>query len=257
MTTQETINFNYSPEDVKLFKNNQEVNWRAIENSYIQIRLRCMGEIIMPSTASHKVWIEARVNRLLVTSIMRLLYLGESFQDTSLKFNAPSTAVHVKAMVEPVLHVANLVWILRHKDNFDEIRAELARMAYCNRATNELTTSAKISQKELYTRADELIHLYTEGVEKEYPNLFQILYQDSNATGHHNFEGRDMLIGLPDKQNVWRPKDRKEWFIFLSSNIFPFFMYTRMIFSMTSIFIGEIDYHLENMPDTLPRTKKS
>jgi hypothetical protein len=186
---------------------------------------------------------------------MRLLYLGESFCDASLKFNAPSTAVHVKAMVEPVLHIANLAWILEHhRNDFEQIRIELDRMAFGNRATGDLTTSARISQRELYTRADELMKGYEKGEEADELNIFEILYKEANASGHHNFEGRDILVGKMDKNHVWRPEDRKRWFVFISSNIFPFFLHTGVVFNMSSIFVHHIDYHLEKMPDLLPNS---
>jgi hypothetical protein len=252
-TTSETINFNYSKEDAALFQNDQELHWRKTEEYYILLRGRCVDEIPTPIEATHKVWVTSRVNRLLVTSIMRLLYLAESFQDASLKFNAPSVAVHVKAMVEPVLHIANLAWILRnHPGDFEQIRSELHRMAHGRKDVGGLTTSARISQKDLYTRADELMKSYSEEAEENEMNVFETIYKEANASGHHNFEGRDMLVGVTDKNHIWHPKDRKEWFVFMSSNIFPFFIHSGVIFSMSNIFISEIDHYLENIPETFP-----
>jgi hypothetical protein len=253
-TTLETIKFNYSEADAVLFENDQSRHWRRIEEYYSTLRERCLDEIPMPIEATHKVWVTSRVNRLLVTSIMRLLYLGESFCDSTLKFNTPSAAVHVKAMVEPVLHIANLAWILEHHHNsFEQIRIELDRMAFGNRATGELTTSARITQKELYTRADDLMKGYGGSEAKDELNVFEILYKEANASGHHNFEGRDMLVGVTDKNNVWHPKNRKEWFVFISSNIFQFFLHTGVVFSMSTVFVNHIDHYLENMPESLPK----
>lgn len=251
-TTLEAIELNYSDADKALFENDQGRHWSRIEEYYSILRERCLDEIQMPLEATHRVWVTSRVNRLLVTSLMRLLYLGESFCDASLKFNAPSAAVHVKAMVEPVLHIANLVWILEHYHNdFEQIRTELDRMAF-GRSESGLTASARISQKELYRRADEIMNGYKESEAEDDLNVFETLYKEANATGHHNFEGRDVLIGQTDFVNhVWRPADRKQWFVFISSNVFQFFLHTGVVFSMSSVFVGHIDHYLENMPEML------
>lgn len=250
-TTLEAISFNYSEEDAKLFQNEQDRHWRNIEEKYLLLRNRCMEEIPTPVQTTQNIWVRTRTNRLLTTSIMRLLYLTESFRDSAIQFNAPATAVQVKAMVEPGLHIANLAWVLEnHRNNFDSIRVEFDRMAFGRRDRGELTTRARISHRDLYRRADTLLsRLENTSGENHLINVFETIYQEANATGHHNFEGRDTLIGVTDTNNTWHPRDRKEWFTFMSSNIFQFFLHTSTIFTMSHIFIGMIDHYLEHLPE--------
>lgn len=120
-TTKGTISFNYSAEDAALFQNGQEEYWRTIEENYLQLRSRCLDEIPTPIMTNHKEWIDSRVNRLLTTSIIRMLYLAESFCEACNNFNAQSASIHVKAMTEPALHIANLAWILENRKDFDSI----------------------------------------------------------------------------------------------------------------------------------------
>lgn len=252
-TTLETLSFEYSDEDAALFQNDQRKHWESVERYYPLLRARCLEEIPTPIETNQREWVRTRANRLLTTSIMRLLYLGESFRDASLKFNGPAAAIHAKAMVEPVLHIANIAWILEnHNTDFEQIRREFDQMAWGRRDGGGLTTRARISNRQLYTRADELMHRLGSG-EYDAPvvKVFETLYQEANATGHHNFEGRDILIGVTDENDVWHPKDRKEWFIFMSSNIFQFFLYTSTVFSMSNIFAGIIDHYLERLLERL------
>jgi len=258
-TTLETLSFGYSDEDAALFQNDQQRYWDSIEEYYPLLRERCLDEIPTPTITNQREWVRTRTNRLLTTSIMRLLYLGESFRDASLKFNGPAAAVHAKAMVEPVLHIANIAWILEnHNVDFDQIRIEFSQMAFGRRDGGGLTTRANISNRQLYRRADELMRQLGNS-EDDTPdiNVFETLYQEANATGHHNFEGRDTLVGVTDENDIWHPKDRKEWFIFMSSNIFQFFLYTSTVFSMSHIFVGIIDHYLEQLPERLSGTNNN
>lgn len=258
-TTLETLSFNYSNEDVTLFQNDQQRHWESIKKYYPLLRARCLEEIPTPVETNQGEWVTTRSNRLLTTSIMRLLYMGESFRDASIRFNGPAAAIHAKAMVEPVLHIANIAWILEHHNtNFEQIRREFDQAAFGQRDRDGLTTRARISNRQLYTRADELMQRLGNG-EEDTPdiNVFETLYQEANATGHHNFEGRDILIGVTDKNDVWRPKDRKEWFIFMSSNIFQFFLHASTVFSMSYIFVGMIDHYLKQLPERLSRAENA
>ncbi|MEX0918486.1 MAG: hypothetical protein WDZ85_00740 [Candidatus Paceibacterota bacterium] len=258
-TTLEVLSFEYSDEDVALFQNDQQRHWESIERYYPLLRLRCLDEIPTPIETSQREWITTRSNRLLTTSIMRLLYLAESFRDACLKFNGPATAIHAKAMIEPVLHISNIAWILEHHNaDFEQIRREFDQMAFGRRDGGGLTTRARISNRQLYTRADELMQRLGNGAENTPDiNVFETLYKEANATGHHNFEGRDILIGVTDKNDVWRPKDRKEWFIFMSSNIFQFFLHTSTVLSMSHIFVGMIDHYLNQLPERLSGTENA
>jgi hypothetical protein len=78
--------------------------------------------------------------------------------------------------------------------------------------------------------------------------IFRTVYKEANATGHHNYEGRNLLMGV-QKGDTWTPKDRKEWFVFLTSNIFQVFLHAGTILSMSSFFVNAIDHYLAGLPD--------
>ncbi len=247
-TTPISIVFDYSDADKTLFKNDQDRHWKDIEEFYVKLRSRCKDELKLSDRGTHKEWITSRVEMHMVTSLMRLLYLTESFRDSTMKFNAAAAAIHIKAMVEIPFHLGYLVWILSSHSKFEEMRAELAKIAWGIRDEDTgLTGKANITQKVFYTRADEMIEKHF----KDQPStikIFKTVYKEANATGHHNYEGRNVLMGV-QKDDTWKPKDRKEWFVFLSSNIFQFFLHCATILSMSSFFVGAIDYYLEHLPD--------
>lgn len=247
-TTLEFISFNYLESDKALFKNNQEPHWESISKFYGVLRARCMNELRVSERGTHKEWVTQRVEMHMVTSLIRLLYLTESFRDSAMSFNIVAGAVQIKAMVEIPLHLGYLVWILVRHKKFEEIRTELAKIAWGNRDVDTgLTGSANISQKTFYTHADEMIEEHFKG-QPSTIEIFKTLYKESNATGHHNYEGRNVLIGL-QKDDTWRVKDRKEWFVFLSSNIFQIFLHCDTILGMSSIFVEAIDHYLSNLPE--------
>ncbi len=245
-TTLPSISFGYSEADKSLFHNDQERHWKDIEESYIKLRTRCKEELIISKEGTRKAWITQRVEMHMVTSLMRLLYLTESFKNAAMEFNSAAVAIHIKAMAEIPLHLGYLVWILSSHTKFEDIRSELAKIAWGTRdADTGLTTRASIGQKTFYTKADEMIALHF----KDQPStikIFETIYKEANATGHHNFEGRNILMGV-QKGDVWKPKDRKEWFVFLSSNIFQFFLHCGTILFMSEVFVKATDHYLEHL----------
>ncbi len=252
-TNLNSINFNFSEEDKKLFSDDQKRYWENISKFYQKLKIRCLPEIKIPISASHKEWITARVNLHVTTSLMRLLYLTEGFCAVSENFNAVASAVFIKAMIEVPLHLGYIVWILAEHNDFESIRTELFKLSFGNRDKGVgLTVSSKISQKDLYTRSDEMIKKFF----KDQPsaiNIFETLYKEANATGHHNFEGRNLLCGVQN-DDTWHAKDRKEWFVFISNNIFQFFMHCDAIFGMSDILLKATDHYLNQLPENFQKT---
>ena len=247
-TTPTSIFFNYSDADKVLFKNDQERHWKDIENFYIKLRARCKDELKLSDRGTHKEWITQRVEMHMVTSLMRLLYLVESFRDSAINFNVAAVAIHIKAMVEIPFHLGYLVWILSSHAKFEDMRTELAKLAWGNRDEDTgLTHQANITQNTFHIRADEMIEKHFKD-QAATVKIFRTIYKEANATGHHNYEARNLLMGV-QKDDVWAPKDRKEWFVFLSSSIFQFFLHCSTILIMSSFFVRAIDYYLENLPD--------
>ncbi len=248
MMNKDSIVFNFSKQDSQLFDVRQREDWIHIEKFYKKIQKYCLAKVIIPTTGSHKEWITARVKLHVSTSIMRLLYLTESFCDTSKTFNSAGSAVLIKAMVEIPLHLGYLTWILDEHSDFDSIKKELSKIAFGRRdQKGGLTKSSKITQKDFYTRADGLIKKFF----KDQPstiNIFETLYKEANATGHHNYEGRNMLCGL-ENNGIWQAKDRKELFVFYSTKIFQFFMHCNAILGMSFVFLEAIDHYLKQLPD--------
>jgi len=247
-----SIAFDFSEEDKKLFSDDQKRSWANIQSFYEKLKAHCLEEIKIPISVSHKEWITARVNLHTTTSLMRLLYLIEGFCGVAKNFNSVASAVFVKAMVEVPLHLGYLVWILAEHNNFESIRDELSKIAFGNRDQGTgLTAGSKISQKDLYTRSDTMIKKFF----KDNPstiNIFETLYKEGNATGHHNYEGRNMLCGLQNN-GTWHAKDRKELFIFYSNNIFQFFMYCDAILGMSYIFLKATDHYLNQLPNNFKK----
>jgi len=252
LTNKNSIHFDYTKDDANLFTDDQKRYWRSIETNYIKLKSQCLDSIDIPISATHKVWISARVRSHASTSVMRLLYLVESFCDTSKNFNAVSAAIHIKAMVEIPLHLGYLVWILSEHNDFQSIKTELGKIGFGQRdKKTKLTFMSNISQKVFYTRADYMI----KKLFKDQPssiNIFETLYKEANATGHHNYEGRNLLIGLTDKNGTWHVKDRKELFVFYTNNIFQLFLNCEAILSMSDLFLKAIDHYLEQLPDYFP-----
>ncbi len=246
-TTLETIKFDYG-DDSALFNDSQKDYWAHIESFYSDLRALCLDEVDVIESGTHKEWVRARINLHITTSLMRLLYLAESFVQTAKTFNATASAVHVKAMVEVPLHLGYLLWILREKHTFEEVREELNKLAWGNRSQDSgLTTSAKITQRELYEKADLVLKEIFPNDEQTI-NIVEMLYKDANATGHHNYEGRNILSGV-QKGNIWRVKDRKEWFVFITNNIFQFFLNTDVVMMTSKTFVSAIHHYLEQLPD--------
>jgi hypothetical protein len=247
-TILESITFDYSEADKKLFKNDQNKYWKEIENSYQKLRENCSDELKISEKGTHKQWTTQRVRLHATTSVMRLLYLTESFRDSSIKFNAPAAAIHIKAMTEIPLHLGYLVWILSEHNEFKDIREHLSKLAWGDKDKDtQLTSINKIKHKELYTRGDQMIKKMFKEDESTI-NLLERIYKEANATGHHNYEGRNMLVGVQN-DDTWRIKGRKEWFVFLSSNIFQFFLHCETILHLSLTFLGAIDFYLDQMPD--------
>ncbi len=251
-TTANSITFRYSEEDKRLFKDDQKQRWKSIEHFYQKLRERCLEEVDIPISASHKAWISARVNLHITTSLMRLLYLTESLRDASINFNSVAAAIHIKAMVEIPLHLGYLVWILDGHGDFQSIRRELSKIAFGNRDKQTgLTASNKISQRTFYTRSDAMIKKFFKD-EPSNINIFETLYKEANATGHHNYEARNLLCGVQNN-DVWCVKDRKEWFVFISNNIFQFFMHCEAILGMSQVFLETIDHYVSQLPENFSK----
>ncbi|HSE34925.1 MAG TPA: hypothetical protein VLB83_02260, partial [Candidatus Paceibacterota bacterium] len=210
-TNAESIKFNYSNEDLLLFNDDQKRHQKNIEEFYIKLRARCLSEVEIPISASHKVWITSRVNQHVTSSLMRLLYLAESYCDSALKFNAAGCAVTIKAMLEIPFHLGYLTWILDQQQTFGGIRAELGKIAFGEKdPASKLTGRSKISQKVFHQRADEMMKKFFQSKPSDI-KIFETIYKEANATGHHNSEGR-MLVGWKN-DDTWRAKDRKEAFV--------------------------------------------
>lgn len=250
ITNTESIKFDYHNEDVMLFNTNQKRHWKNIEEFYEKLRKRCLNEVEIPISASHKVWITARVNQHVTSSLMRLLYLTELYRDSAIKFNAVGCAANIKAMVEIPLHLGYLTWILDKHQTFEGIRIGLSKITSGEKDIDtKLTGRSKISQKVFCQRADGMM----EKLFKNQPStikIFKTIYKETNATGHHNWEGR-MLVGWKNG-DVWRAKDRKEAFIFLNNNIFQSFLFCDIILGTSNIFLKALDYYLEQLPENFP-----
>src|SRR3989344_505010 len=246
-----SIAFDYGEEEQKLFNDDQKRHWKSIEGYYVKLKNRCLSEVTILESCSHKEWIQQRVGLHVTTSLMRLLYLAESFVQATKSFNAVASAAHVKAMAEVPLHLGYLVWILAEHKDFQGIRGELSKIAFGNRDQKTgLTSSGKISQKTLYSRSDEMMREFF----KDQPssiNVLETLYKETNVTGHHNYEGRNLLCGVQN-DSIWKAKDRKEWFVFISNNIFQFFLHCDTAIGMSYLFLDAIDHYLNQLPDYLP-----
>lgn len=247
-TLKQSVTFDYLEADKALFQNDQQRHWKDIEQFYIKLRNRCVDELKISASGTHKAWTTQRVEMHMVTSLIRLLYLTESFRDASLKYNAPAAAIHVKAMAEIPLHLGYLTWILSSNLKFEQVRSELAKIAWGTKDGNTgLTYKSSISQKVFYTRADDMIEKHF----KDQPStikIFETVYKEANAIGHHNYEGRNVLIGVQNG-DIWKLKNRKEWFVFLSSNIFQVFLHCSTILGMSSFFVNAIDHYLNQLPE--------
>jgi hypothetical protein len=204
---------------------------------------------MLPQSGIHKDWLKARVDLHVTTSLMRLLYLVESFVDSANKFNAVACAIHIKAMAEIPMHLGYINWVLYSHNSFGEIKEHLHKIAFGNRSKESgLTKSAKVSQKDLYKHSDEMLKKFFKHDQKSI-NMMERLYKEANATGHNNYEGR-MLTGV-QHGDTWTPRDRKEWFVFYSSNIFQFFLHCDLALGVSSTFLKAIDHYFDEIPDYL------
>lgn len=254
------IKFHFTKRHLKLFTSDQHQHIASIEKAYAKLLSKCTIHAKLPISCSHKEWITSRVKLHMNTSLMRLLYLTEGFCDTAQKFNAPATAVLIKAVVEIPLHMGYLVWILcddakqdpqdsakRVGLTFNEIREELDKISFGIRDKNtQLTFKGKISAKEYYEKADAMVKKHFIDQPSSI-NIFETMYKEANATGHHNYEAL-MLCGIQNKY-VWNARDRTELFQFFSNNLFQFFMHCDAILGMTSIFLSAIEHYLAVLPD--------
>ena len=249
-TNLKTISFDYDPSDQSLFDEYQKIHWENIQRSYEKLGSLCLDQVHIPISASHRDWISARVNQHATASLMRLLYLVESFRDAAKKFNAGAAAVHVKAMAEIPFHLGYLVWILAKHSDFQSIKEELGKIAFGDREKKTgLTARSKISQKTFYQIGDKMIREFFKDNPKQI-NMLEWIYKEANATGHHNYEAR-MLVGLQNN-GTWKAKDRKESFVFYSNNIFQFLLNCDVILVTSSIFMDALEHYLSNLPEFLP-----
>ncbi len=251
----DSIKFRYLEEDVALFGDIQRGYFDNISKNYLKLKEYCLTEVEVIQSGTHKEWIRSRMNLYVTTSVSRLLYLTESFAESSVNFNAVTVAVHVKAMIEIPLHLAYLVWIVSEKQTFEEIREELKRLSFgIKNPDTGLTQRSNITQKELYQNADFVVKkLFNET--PEMMNVFETIYKEANATGHHNYEGRNVLVGVQNG-DTWKLKDRKEWFVFLSKNIFQFFLQIDTILFMSDVLVKAINHYVDQIPDYYPEPVK-
>ena len=253
-TNLDSIKFSYSEEDRKLFNDEHKRHWKNIEDLYVKLRGKCSEKIEIPISATHRRWITQRVNLNVTTSLMRLLYLVESFCDASKNFNSVAAAVHIKAMTEIPLHLGYLVWILDSQKDFQSIRTKLYEITFGNKDPKiGLTASGKISQKTLYTRADEMINKFFKD-DPEQINIFEMLYKWGNSIGHHNYEGRNILIGVMN-DDTWEVRGRKTWFVFMSE-LFQLFMHCDSTLAMSWVFLDAIDHYLNQIPENMTCDQK-
>ena len=153
-------------------------------------------------------------------------------------------------MVEIPLHLGFLVWIISENNDFEKIRKQLDKIAFGNiDKKTKLTSISKVNGKELYEKTDMILKKLFKKEGGSY-DIFEIIYKEANALGHHNYEGRNMLCGLQNhKEGVWYAKDRKELFQFYSNNIFQFFLSCDTILFMSDVLLTGIDYYLNNLPE--------
>src|SRR3989344_408055 len=95
-TTLLSVSFNYDRADRELFESDQQRQWHNIEDLYRKLRSRCLLETPLPVKCSPKEWLTTRCRFYETNSLMRLLYLTESFRDSAKKFNAVAAAIHIK-----------------------------------------------------------------------------------------------------------------------------------------------------------------
>lgn len=253
LVNKNTISFSFSDEDLKLFNKNQKEDWKNIEKYYTNLSKRLIKKVELLNKGTEKEWIASRVNLHRAPSLMRLLYLTETFCESTLNFNSVSCAMTIKAMIEIPLHLGYIVWILDQHKDFKSVKEELMKISFGNRDSQTgLTKSAKITQKNLYIQSDKMIKKFFKE-NSQTSNTFEELYKEANATGHHNFEAR-MLCGLENK-GIWKERDRREQFIFFDTKIFSFSLNCVVILFMTNVFMKAIDHYLDQMPDTLPSSK--
>jgi len=248
-SNKEEVLFRFNKKDRKLFDSVQKKHWRNIESNYKKLKERCKKEIFMPIETDHKEWVTSRVNSHINESVIRLLYLTEAFCEDSKKFNAPAVAVLIKSMVEIPLHMGYMLWVVSENHSFEKIRKELAKISFGNRdRSTGLTSVSKITGKEMHEKADEMMEkFFQKESQKSGIKIFETLYKESNATGHHNYEAR-MLCGRTN-DGLWKEKDRKDIFQFFTNNIFQFFLHCDTILWVTLIFWDAIDHYLDQLPD--------
>jgi len=246
-TNLDRVVFDYSETERKLFDPKQYKYWDNIEKNYFKIKEQIVSEVNLPQSCSHKEWITSRVHLNVSQSLMRLLYLTEEFCNASNTFNSASSAALIKSIVEIPLYLGYIVWILDENHDFDKVRSELHKIAFGNRDSNSgLTISGKVTHKDLYTKSDYIIEKLFQK-DKSTIKIFERLYKDSNATGHHNFEAR-MLTGIQNK-DTWRAGDRKELFVFFSNTVFPFFMHCDAALGISTILLKAINHDLDHLPN--------
>jgi hypothetical protein len=254
MTNADSIKFEYIKEDEDLFNSDQKELWKSIEQKYLELKNKCLDNIEIKTSCSHKEWVTCRVNLHVTTSIMRLLYLTESFCDNSKKFNSVASAANIKSMVEIPMHLGYLLWIISEHSTFDTIKPKLHALAFGNRDHDTgLTNNPLISQKELHKKTDLMLKKLFDNDENTL-NIIETVYKEANAIGHHNFEGRNLLNGVQNGDasgGVWRQKDRKEWFVFISGQIFQLFFYADTILQITSVLENAIAHCIEHLPETI------
>jgi hypothetical protein len=232
----------YSKKVRKLFPEDQQEYFSSIEINYQLLQEQCVEKIELPQSGTHKNWVKSRVKMHTNSAIMRLLYLTESFCQSAISFNGAACANTVKGMVEVPLHLGYILWILSPEHDFEKIRTELAKIAFGDRdAKTGLTSVVKVKHKTMYEKADEQMSRLFE--DKRVVDIFERLYKESNAVGHHNHEAT-MFCGL-QSGGVWNAKDRREIFLFLVNNIFQLFLFVSTVLFMSVTFLKAIQHHQE------------
>ncbi len=179
LTNLDSIKFGYSEEDKALFDDVQRGYFDNIPKNYLKLKAYCFPEVEMLQSGTHKEWIRSRIKLYVTTSVMRLLYLTESFTNASENFNAVTAAIHTKAMVEIPLHLAYLTWIVSERRTFEEMRKELEKITWGIKDNNtSLTYKSSITQKELYENADLVTKKEDAFLEKKFGESF-VEYKNS------------------------------------------------------------------------------
>lgn len=256
-TNLDEIKFNYPVEDFNLFDDDQKRFITDIENYYTELQKYCVSKVEIIVEGTEKEWITSRINAQVVTLIMSLLYLTESFRSEALNFNLVASAATVKSMVEIPIHLGYLLWVLTEYNDFETIKEKIHSLGFgqIDKKTG-LVHVTNVKQRTMYEKSDLMFKKLSPET-PDFINIFETIYKESNASGHNNYSIRNILCGNQSgtSPRIWEAKDRKEWFLFITSKIFQVFLHVSTILFTTSIFLKAINHRLDQLPDYLSEDK--